>query len=1004
MTTWYKVKSFSWCSGTFAAWALLVSVCVTACAPGSMKSANEVRAIRMQRYLAGLPVWIEYADSPLSFVVGESVTPIVPEMGGVEKFDSIGFEISGALPLGLSFDPASGVITGVPLEPASQQSFVVGFLGNGARVTDTELTLTVTDLVPEVFQYAAGVSWSLDRLAAFSSGAPQFQTGGGAPVSFSVTPALPAGLALSTSTGVITGAPTTAMGASAYTLTAHNSGGSRDRVVTLAILEPLPTKPTSLAATPGLAQISLSWQAPTPLTGSQEVLSYRLERRLTPGVGAWSLVVDSHPTLSYTDTGRDNGESVEYRVLARHSRGLGEASSTVVASAEALPVPLASAVAILVERGLAVSPPLAITAQAPEGPIQQCSVTPALPAGLGVSFDSSIQGCWVSGIATEARALAQYTLTAQNHAGSGQVNFSVEVSDPIPGAPLQAQALVLSPSSIKLRWVDPSTYETGFSIERRILGETGFTHFTQVAAVPAAEGSGSTLEWDDDDTDLKPEVQVEYRIYTLAVGVNSVEVELAVTPMDFPAAPVITASQSLVGGVRIQWSAVAGPGQIQYQVFKDGQLQASMPAGVLEHIELNLEAGVPYVYTVKAVNAAGSSAASNQARMIPYMAITNNFSLIAVGGHHSCRVRTDPSGKVECWGSNSHGQLGDGSTTDSGTPVEVLGLEDVVSITAGDLHTCAILADTTLRCWGDQSKGKLGNGQSAAGSVTTPASVLGVTGPVLLGNVRDVSAGAQHTCATLYAGAVYCWGSNLSGQLGVGQAPASLLESARPILLPTLGGVIHAKAGFNHSCALLATTEVACWGANQNGGLGDGSSLMRTSPVYVRAQSGSVDIAVGFREVSVGNLYSCARYLDHTVKCWGRNLQKQLGDGSTTNRYYPTTVSGLTGVRQVQSGYSSSCVIREDAGVMPSVERVTCWGANASGELGNGTQLSSSVPVDSNLSAWNVPGTGDPVPELAMSASSQHVYVLEGSGWLWGLNDEEQVQAGGSDYETEPVN
>jgi alpha-tubulin suppressor-like RCC1 family protein len=152
----------------------------------------------------------------------------------------------------------------------------------------------------------------------------------------------------------------------------------------------------------------------------------------------------------------------------------------------------------------------------------------------------------------------------------------------------------------------------------------------------------------------------------------------------------------------------------------------------------------------------------------------------------------------------------------------------------------------------------------------------------------------------------------------------------------------------------------------------------------------SPDSAVGFREVTVGYQFSCGRMADGSAKCWGRNLEEQLGDQTNMNSYYPVAVLGVSSIRQIRSGYGSTCVIRLDSGASPAREQVSCWGSNTSGEHGNGTQVPSGAVVDSDLS-WVEPGAGDPVPELALGASSRHVYVSEGAGWMWGLNDEGQV-------------
>ncbi|GIV95657.1 MAG: hypothetical protein KatS3mg057_0314 [Herpetosiphonaceae bacterium] len=257
---------------------------------------------------------------------------------------------------------------------------------------------------------------------------------------------------------------------------------------------------------------------------------------------------------------------------------------------------------------------------------------------------------------------------------------------------------------------------------------------------------------------------------------------------------------------------------------------------------------------------------------------------LSAGDAHTCALLAD--GTARCWGDNWYGQLGDGSTTSSASPVVVGGatpLTDIVALSAGGAHTCALLADGTARCWGDNWYGQLGDG-----STTSSASPVVVGGATPLTNVLALSAGYAHSCALVADGSARCWGANGAGQLGDG----TTTSSASPVVVggaTPLTNVLALSAGSYHSCALLADGGVRCWGANWSGQLGDGSTTSSPSPVAVGGATPLTDIVA----LSAGGEYSCALLADGGVRCWGRNDYGQLGDGTTTDSASP--VSSLLG-------------------------------------------------------------------------------------------------------------
>lgn len=202
--------------------------------------------------------------------------------------------------------------------------------------------------------------------------------------------------------------------------------------------------------------------------------------------------------------------------------------------------------------------------------------------------------------------------------------------------------------------------------------------------------------------------------------------------------------------------------------------------------------------------------------------LNNGVNAITAGDEHTCALL---SGSVKCWGMNGNGQLGNGTTTNSGTtPVAVSGISTASAIAAGGTHTCALLTSGSVKCWGAGSYGQLGNGSTS--SNTTPVDVSD------LSNAIAIVTGKNHTCALLADGHVQCWGDNYYGQLGNGLASLGM-RMTTPTDVDGLSNAIAIAAGDNHTCALLANGNVKCWGNNAYGQLGDGTTTNRTTPADV---------------------------------------------------------------------------------------------------------------------------------------------------------------------------
>jgi alpha-tubulin suppressor-like RCC1 family protein len=310
----------------------------------------------------------------------------------------------------------------------------------------------------------------------------------------------------------------------------------------------------------------------------------------------------------------------------------------------------------------------------------------------------------------------------------------------------------------------------------------------------------------------------------------------------------------------------------------------------------------------------------------------NNIQAIEAGYAHSCALTV--LGNVKCWGSNFNGQLGNGQQGGYATiPVNVVGLSTGVAafaVKAGGGHSCALLADGGIRCWGLNRYGQLGDGTLVYVRLT-PVAVVNLSGPA-----TSITAGGVHSCALLVNGSVQCWGDNTYGQLGNGSA---VLSSTVPVTVSgMISGVIAITSGDFHSCALLAGGEACCWGSNEQGQLGEPAiEISSTVPVGVLGlNSGVTAILAGgdgtcaqvgnamkcwgrvthtsngyfdnvpepmdvlglpvpslVAKMAVGGLHRCALMTSGMVWCWGSNFYGQLGNGTFPFSTIPASVVGF---------------------------------------------------------------------------------------------------------------
>lgn len=340
------------------------------------------------------------------------------------------------------------------------------------------------------------------------------------------------------------------------------------------------------------------------------------------------------------------------------------------------------------------------------------------------------------------------------------------------------------------------------------------------------------------------------------------------------------------------------------------------------------------------------------------------MTTLATGWKHNCAVNT--SGRVACWGHNGSAQIGEtgGSAfwptpfiwtlpeaavsvatgRDASCAVTVTGLvycagiglngglrgpmllagfAGVRQVVIGSSQLCLLAADRTVWCRGGNSVGELGNGGGAGSS--TPVQVQAAGGGALDGVVA-LAAGYAHTCAVLQSGTVACWGYNAYGQAGA--APGTNVLVATPT---GLAGAAQIAAGNHHTCARLAGGGVECWGLNLSGQFGNGSTA-GSGTASPSAVSGIATAAW----LGSGELLVCTSLADGSVRCWGTG---SMGNGNVSEtRLAPTLVSGLGSVVALGVGFEHACALR-------STGVVVCWGAGGSGQLGQGDSMPRLVPT-----------------------------------------------------------
>ncbi|MEC8340449.1 MAG: putative Ig domain-containing protein, partial [Candidatus Thermoplasmatota archaeon] len=894
--------------------------------------------------------------------------------------------ISPSLPFGLSLNQGTCTISGTPTSHGSNITYNVTATSSTGVSKSGEFNLWITQIAPSISYTGSPFTFTVGT--AISSITP---TNTGDSAFWSVSPSLPSGLSLGAG-GVISGTPSLEASTDSYTITASNPGGESSATISITV-NAQPPSGLSYATENMTLEKGTAMTANTASVGGGTVSSWEVFPSLPNGLALDSTTgsISGTPTVLQTT-------AVTYTVWANNSGGSSSVSVNITIN-DVAPSSLSYATEnMTLTKGVSMS---SNNASVSGGTVTSWEIYPTLPSGLSFgNTDGEIVG---TPTVLQTTAVT-YTVWANNSGGSTSTTLNITINDAPPNTIVygahdltleKGTAMTTTTPAISggatTSWEISPSIPNGLSFSSTTGAISGTPTVLQTSAVTYtiwANNSGGSAST---QMNITINDQIASVSYPSTIEVSNDRAMTTVTPTN-------------TGGAVTSWVIVPSlPSGLNFGS-SNGSIWGT-PSGLLANA----------TYTVYANNSGGSTSNSFTLGLnwtltpsVDGAYITRNTTMgtgitwqwdydplegdslsLVTGEYNTCAIKDN--GDVYCWGRNGNGQIGNGQISNANTACGQTGHKckdvptltnvkgsngyDAVSLAFGDRHACALLDDGDVVCWGRNNAGQLG---TTGGDKDTPQAINLGTGRT----ATSIYAGGNYNCAILDDASVKCWGQNDQGQLGIGTSS----NTNTPTTVASFGTgrtAVALATAFKTVCALLDDGSVKCWGDRADGLLGNGGSTTDLdSPPASPINLGTGRTA---KAITGGEQHFCAILDDDSVKCWGNGANGKLGTGSTSGQNTPTSTSGSFGSGRyavaIDAGYQHTCVILDNGAL-------TCWGDDSNGQLGNGATTGTKSSLQSatvNLGAGRT--------AISLSAGGKHTCAQLDNDELmcWGHRGSGQV-------------